>query len=136
MPSAVFGLGLGLLLASMAMFIFTGDPPRGEIERRARALGMDYRDAFTQETSGKTAVQPAPSSSGEKTVREVVVVIPDQSSAQEVGEALAKVGLVASAGDFVDRVKEANLTTSLVAGVYRFPEGIKVEDIIKAMSRK
>lgn len=113
---------------------------------------MDYRDAFTQAAPGKpaggsgdqpagapggqTGAQPAPAPSGEKTVREVLVVIPDRFTAQEVGEVLAKGGLVTSAADFVARVKEANLTTSLAAGVYRFREGTKVDDIIEAMIRK
>jgi len=132
----------------MALFIFTGDLPRADIERRARALGMDYRDAFTRAPSGKSAggsdnqasgqsaAQTSTRAGGEKTVREVVVVIPDLFTAQEVGEALAKGGLVASAAEFVVRVKQADLSASLLAGVYRFPEGTKLEDIIGAMTRR
>ncbi|KKM12323.1 hypothetical protein SY88_03995 [Clostridiales bacterium PH28_bin88] len=96
-----------------------------EIERRAEALGMGYREQFL-------LLQPPPSSQLEGP--EVEVNIPPGSTIQEIGEILARAGL-ADARDFASRVTEMGLSRQLRAGVYRIPRGAELDSIIKQLAR-
>lgn len=115
-----------------------------EIERRAEALGMGYREQFLlleegdrvgRSPSGKaddgSDVNP-PSSQLEGP--EVEVNIPPGSTIQEIGETLARAGL-ADARDFASRVTEMGLSRQLRAGVYRIPRGAELDSIIKQLAR-
>lgn len=73
-----------------------------------------------------TAEQPAEVRTGE----EITVEIPDGSSASSIAQLLKDNGIIATTGEFTDRVSELDDESALKPGTYRFTGGQDVDEII------
>jgi len=122
----VLGLGLGLILAGLALTVFPPDLTAMEIEAQARNLGMVY-PAEVKQPEPPALPTPPPE------VKEVVVVIPQRMPADIIGQLLEKGGVITSAKDFVDKAVEMKSEMDFKAGVYHFIPGEKLEVIIAAL---
>lgn len=123
------GLGIGLVVASLLMLATAeGKVSREEIERRARELGMVYREEVvvvdTQPEEAKEAV---------KTEVEYLVVVPVGFSARRIAEVLELGGVIPSGEELAGAASAAGLDKVFRAGIYRFRQGEKVEDVLRRL---
>lgn len=65
--------------------------------------------------------------------QEITVEIAEGSSASQIGEALKTSGVIASASDFTNAIREQGGADQLKAGVYRFTGGEPVSSIINTL---
>ncbi|HEY3315698.1 MAG TPA: hypothetical protein VGL40_10550 [Bacillota bacterium] len=127
----VVGLGLGLVLAGLAMTIFPEKPAAAEVEAMARGLGMVYPQEVTLPEAPQS--EPPPEATPPPVVQEVVVVIPERMPADLIGQVLERGGVVADGRAFADKAREMKVDMDLKPGVYRFVPDEKLEVIVAAM---
>lgn len=65
---------------------------------------------------------------------EITVVIEPGSLSWDIAAALKEAGLIADEQEFLDRVAELGVETSLQAGTFTFPSGVTIDEIIAALT--
>ncbi|MEW6661745.1 MAG: hypothetical protein ACOY9Y_06245 [Bacillota bacterium] len=144
----LFGLGLGMFLASVAVMLQgPKELSREEIERRAERLGMGYREQFLifpAEENRHTSVDPNNHAVSQeptqappinKGVASLEVVINQGSTLAEAARILYEAGLVEEPGIFVQKVQQMGLSQYLRAGTYRLSPGIDLEELVRQVTR-
>ena len=133
------GMGLGFILAGILVLVFPPPAPtKQEIEQRARALGMVYRDevlvlAGESEKSGET---PPAQAAGPERPREVEVYIPPGFTSFEVAELLARQGIVADARSFEQLIHQMGASRKLVAGYHRITVPIEPRLLVEKLTQQ
>jgi hypothetical protein len=68
-------------------------------------------------------------------VGDTKITIPSGSSGSKIADILAKAGVVPTAQDFLNEVKNQGVETKLKAGTFTIPGGATVEEIVKILTR-
>ncbi|HBT20147.1 MAG TPA: hypothetical protein DEA47_02080 [Peptococcaceae bacterium] len=143
----LWGIGLGLFISGFVLAAFPQKPSKMEIEEMARNLGMVYREEVVvydsgssdkdagkgEEKSEKRDVPVAKGSSIEKSSVITVRVEPGLTL-EQVGNLLAKEGVIENQESFVVLVQKMGLSDKLIAGTYTFKRGEDVSKIINALT--
>lgn len=123
------GLGIGLMAASFLMMVASeGKISQEEIERRARDLGMVYREEVVLVDTGPEKVKEVL-----RTEVDYLVVVPVGFTARRIAEVLELGGVIASGEELVRAASAARVDTMFRAGIYRFKQGEKVEDVLRRL---
>ncbi len=124
----------------------SGQMTRQELEEKARALGMGYRQEFVwfndspaRTSVGATIEQGMPDSAGQpgqnRPAQRVNVVIPAGAHSGEVGRLLVQAGVIPDGAEFSRRVQELGVSRQLRSGNYSFEQGIDVDSVIAILMR-
>lgn len=105
----VIGIGIGLIIAASFAILFDNISDR-EIERRARELGMIYRD---ETLSGRQSL---------------VLLLPQPTPIEAVADILQEGGVIAGKQALLTEAAARQVTT-VPAGVHRF-DGLSTADAI------
>ena len=139
----LFGLGVGLVLASMLLTLTLPgkDISQEEVERKARELGMVYREEilvfneepelakenFSEEEEQISASEPEP-------LQEVKVIIPAGSDSGKIALILKNSGVILDEKEFLSVVYGKNLASKLKAGEFLFPPGANIDQVIELIT--
>lgn len=111
----IIGIGIGLIIAASFSVLFDNISDR-EIERRARDLGMIYRDETLAGTGpGISLLLPAP------------------AAIDAVADILAQGGVLADKQALVSAAATRNITT-VAAGVYQFSGRQAADEILTRLT--
>lgn len=140
---------MGLLFAGLLLVAAPVSLSDNEVEKRARDMGMVYRDeisAFeamsgsrqTDEETGakeeKTESKVTGSVEEKKLPDTVTLAIPKGSSTDEVGEQLMKLGIIKDKHDFLAEVQRQKASGKIIAGSYTIPSEGDVGKIVKLLT--
>ena len=139
----LFGLGVGLVLASMLLTLTLPgkEISQEEVERKARELGMVYREEilvfneepelakenFSEEEEQISASEPEP-------LQEVKVIIPAGSDSGKIALILKNSGVILDEKEFLSVVYGKNLASKLKAGEFLFPPGANIDQVIELIT--
>jgi hypothetical protein len=147
----LFGLGLGLIIASLLILptLFkSSQPAKTEIERMARELGMVYREevlVFPGEEKAQPEEKNGPGQQAMESEKEVptkpeaqtiaVEIVPG-TSPEEMARLLKEKRVISDAGAFLARVYELKLEKKLRAGTYNFQVDTPAEEVIRTLAHQ
>jgi hypothetical protein len=135
-----------LLLASLLLsFSHVGgrELSREEVEKKARELGMVYRDEVLvfaepepKEDSLEEGSSPSstPDSTGPEEPEEIKIIIPRGSTSKDIASILKNNGLIQSEEEFLDYSRARQLNSKLKAGEFLFHKGLSIEEITKILT--
>jgi hypothetical protein len=132
-----------LLLASLLLsFSHVGgrELSREEVEKKARELGMVYRDevlVFAEPEPKEDSLEEgsSPSSTPDSTgPEEIKIIIPRGSTSKDIAFILNNNGLIPSEKEFLDYVGVRKLASKLKAGEFLFHKGLSIEEITKILT--
>ena len=150
----MFGLGVGLLLASLLLTLFQGKNrilSQEEVEREARKLGMVYREeilTFSEpETLNKQPAEEKSNSDKEgpdkiigskpaQSEEQIKITIPRGSSSEKIGIILKDAGIITSEKEFSDFLYSRNLASKLKAGEFYFNKNATLEEVVGLITTK
>lgn len=109
------------------MAAFPGELSKSQIEEKARAFGMVYRDEVIVYDSDN-AIQDKAKNSEKSELR--TVQIDSGLTLQEVGRILENKEIIKDKGRFVELVQKLGLSDKLLAGTYIFRPGEDTYEVI------
>lgn len=128
-----------MLLASLLITLSQIGSPnisKEEVERKARELGMVYREevvTFTepgQSLEKHLEEQEKLSASDVEANQEIKVVVPSGSTSEEIALILKNNGIIQSEEEFLKVIKARYLSSKLKAGEFLFPKGVTIDEVI------
>lgn len=133
-------MGAGFIIASL-LILFAGYAQLSsqEIEKRARELGMGYRQEFVfyQEEKGGNLPEDGETPRNRQQSRPVKeVLIPGGSTLKDVSQILFQTGVISSSAELEREIQKRNLGRKIVAGRYTFEGTVDLEEVINKITKK
>ena len=128
--SLTLAVGSGLVVAALLLGVYSG------LFANVRAASKQVAAPVAPQVApGPELVQANQEQVGGKTkvVKEIYVYIPVNLSAAEIGEILAKAGVVAHADDFVAAARSHSVAERLQRGLFHFSEGEPLDQVLQKL---
>ena len=108
-----------------------------ELERRARDIGMVYRDevfAFESEQPEAPEVDQSLIEKEEEGPKTITVTVVPGSSLEDVGEQLQAAGVLEDKEAFLKEVRQQKASKKIIAGDYELTAGMNVKEIVRLLT--
>lgn len=138
----LFGIGIGIVIASLTSLLMTAKPPSSnialsdeQIREKAKMLGMidpsegNYKQNIKLKDEVPVTLKDERSSNDER----VILAITKGVTVSDVAEILKNAGIIKDLQAFVAEVRKAGLTAKLRPGVFEIKQNSTMEEIIRLL---
>lgn len=140
--SLLFGIGIGLVIASLASLLMMPRSSSGnialsdeQIREKAKALGMidPSEGNYKQNIKLKEEVPIISENKRSSDDKRLVLAITKGVAVSDVAEILKNTGVISDPQAFIAEVRKAGLTAKLQPGVFEIKQNSTTEDVIRLL---
>ncbi len=129
------GIGIGLILASMANIYMTPKKlSKDEVKRQAEQYNLiviDKKDVINKETEQpKVNIEQQ----NPKEEQNVIIVIESGTNSEAIADNLIKSKLLDNKQEFLNRLRELNKESNVQIGSFKIPRGSSIDKIIETIT--
>jgi len=129
------GIGIGLILASMANIYMTPKKlSKDEVKRQAEQYNLiviDKKDVINKETEQpKNNIEQQ----NPKEEQNVVIVIESGTNSEAIADNLLNSKLLDNKQEFLNRLRELNKESNVQIGSFKIPRGSSIDKIIETIT--